>query len=205
MVSPTLDFSRASKASVFYKLSYATRSLSANAEKFKILSSKDCGITFDKVLVDQSSVNFAVKESADPWVPESDLDWKQQFLDLDSLLGSKEGRIAFVVTNDNGNNLYIDDIEFFTDDDPNPLTISSLYTIYNRPLDFKITFNLPEREDVRLQIYNAMGQIVVDNQLPETLNQTYDVDLTGQASGVYIVRMQIGNQLTATKVFIGHF
>ena len=204
LVSPTLDFSRPLKASVFYEVSYASRSNSPNNDRLQILSSKDCGITFDKVVADFSGDQLAVKEVTGSWVPQSDTEWKRLFLNLDSLVGYKDARLAFVVTNDNGNNLYLDNIEFFIDDDPTPLSISQLYAIYNSPLDFKITFDLPERETVRLQIYNTLGQVVVDNLLPETLNQTYQVDMTNQTSGLYIVRMQIGNQITGTKVFLGH-
>ncbi len=204
LVSPTLDFSRPLKASVFYEVSYATRSGSPNNDRLQILSSIDCGITFDKVVVDHSGDQLAVKEVTSSWVPQSDTDWKRLYLNLDSLVGHKDVRLAFVVTNDNGNNLYLDDIEFFIDDDPTPLSISEFYTVYNSPLDFKITFNLPERETVRLQIYNTLGQVVLDNLLPETLNQTYQVDMTNQTSGLYIVRMQIGDQLTGTKVFLSH-
>jgi len=204
LVSPTLDLSKVLEASVFYEVSYAIRTSSSTIEHLKILSSKDCGVIFDKLLIDIGGDQIAVKETASSWVPKSTSDWKSLYLNLSSLVGQKDARIAFVITNDNGNNFYLDNIEFFIDDDPNPLSISELYTIYNSTLDFKITFNLPEREDVRLQIYTTLGQVVLDNILPETLNQTYQVDMTNQTSGLYIVRMQIGNQLAATKVFLSH-
>lgn len=204
LVSPTLDFSRTLKASMFYEISHATRDGFANNDRLQVLASTDCGVSFDNVLVDQKGDQLAVKETSGIWSPKSATDWKRLYLNLDPLVGQKDARLAFVVTNDNGNNLYLDDIEFFIDDNPNPLAITQLYTVYNSPLDFKITFNLPERENVRLQIYNTLGQEVIDNILPETLNQTYQVDMTNQTSGLYIVRMQIGNQLTATKVFLSH-
>lgn len=204
LVSPTLDFSRPLKASVFYAVSYGSRNGSPNNDRLQILSSTDCGVTFDKVVKEHTGDQLALKEVNSFWVPQLTSDWKRQYLNLNSLAGQKDARLAFVVTNDNGNNLYLDDIEFFIDDNPNPLAISQLYTVYNSPIDFKITFNLPERENVRLQIYNTLGQQVIDNILPETLNQTYQVDMTQQTSGLYIVRMQIGNQLTGTKVFLSH-
>lgn len=204
LVSPTLDLSGVLKASVFYQVSYAVRSLSSNIDQMKVLSSKDCGVTFDKILIDLGGDQITTNETTGSWVPEKSSDWNRQYVNLNSLAGQKEARLAFVVTNDNGNNLYLDDIEFFIDDDPNPLSISQPYAIYNSPLDFKITFDLPERETVRLQIYNTLGQVVIDNLLPETLNQTYQVDMTNQTSGLYIVRMQIGNQITGTKVFLSH-
>jgi hypothetical protein len=55
---------------------------------------------------------------------------------------------------------------------------------------------------VRLQIFNTLGQVVVDNELPETLNQTYSVDMSGQQAGIYILRLQMGNQLGTAKVYV---
>ena len=49
-----------------------------------------------------------------------------------------------------------------------------------------------------------MGQQVADNLLPDTLNQTYYFDMSVQSSGIYLFRIQIDNQVSTTKVYIGH-
>ena len=49
-----------------------------------------------------------------------------------------------------------------------------------------------------------MGQTVADTLLTETLNQTYYFDLSGQSAGLYIFRVQINDQISSTKVYIGH-
>jgi hypothetical protein len=48
-----------------------------------------------------------------------------------------------------------------------------------------------------------LGQVVLDETLPETLNQTYTVNLNGQSSGIYIARLQVGSELSAFKLFVG--
>ncbi len=209
LVSPVLDFSRTSKASVFFDVSY--NKLSQGNEHLRVLSSSDCGVTFPTILFDQSGDSFSTTYSGAPTVT---ADWKNQFLYLDELVGEQNGRLAFIVTNDNGNNLYLDNIEFFIDDDPSPVKISSATKVYpseNSTSSLEITFNLPEKEptmpqtyNVHLLIYNMIGQVVIDNMLLETLNQTYTVDLSSQASGLYIVRMEIDSQVTTTKVLVTH-
>jgi len=130
-------------------------------------------------------------------------DWSRIYVSLDSLVGNSPSRIAFVVTNDHGNNLYLDNIEFFADDNPNPTPIDIDHLVYynNDFTDPRITFNLPEKETVRMQIYSTVGQIAYDEVLTDILNQTYHFDLGGKP-GLYIVRIQIGNQLSVTKVLI---
>jgi hypothetical protein len=199
LVSPVLDFSRTSKASVFFDVSY--NKLSQGNERLRVLSSSDCGVTFPTILFDQSGDSFSTTNSEAPKISS---DWKNQFLYLDELVGEENARLAFIVTNDNGNNLYLDNIEFFIDDDSSPVKINSSYKVYpnENPSSFNITFNLTEKTNAGLQIYNLMGQIILENDLPETLNQTYTIDFSGQSSGIYIVRVKTTSEVSATKIFL---
>jgi hypothetical protein len=213
-VSPVLDFSRALKSSLFFDISYAKST--AGSDQLQILSSTDCGVTFQNSVFAQTGNELAyglptnnptsTNSTNSSWRPQLTSDWKRQYVNLDALIGktgNQQTRLAFVVTNDHGNNLYIDNVELFIDDNPSPVSINTLYSVYNNlQANFKITFNLPETEMVRLQIFNTLGQVVVDNELPETLNQTYSVDMSGQQAGIYIVRLQMGNQLGTAKVYI---
>jgi hypothetical protein len=46
-------------------------------------------------------------------VPTGASDWSRHFINLSEYVGHEDVRIAFVARNGNGNNLYIDNIEFF--------------------------------------------------------------------------------------------
>ncbi len=201
LVSPVLDFSKTSKASLFFDLSYATNS--KGTERLRVLSSIDGGLNFFDSQFDQLGNQFSSGTSTAEWVPITDLDWQREYVNLNDLVGESTVRLAFVVTNDNGNNVYLDEIELFNDDNPSPPTTTSMYSVYTPSFEeIKITFNLPEKETSRLQIYNTMGQIVLDNLLPDNLNQTYTINMSNQRAGIYIIRLQVANQIESTKVFI---
>ncbi len=202
LVSPTLNLSKNSKASLFFDVSYATHG--SASDELKVLSSTDCGLTFSKAEYDKSGEELSGLISTSSWAPTTDKDWTREYINLTSLTGNDKTRFAFVFTNGNGNNLFLDNIEFFTDDNADPVKVDAPYSIYSSSSEFNITFNLSERQDVRLQIFNMIGQVVVDHQLPDILNQTYEGDLRLQTSGLYIVRMQIGNQFYSTKVLVNH-
>ncbi len=213
LVSPILDLSRTQKASLFADISYA---LSSNgSDRLTLLSSTDCGQNFSNVLFDlggealaagiPTNVPNSSNQSNSSWAPAANTDWKRQFVSLDGLVGNDQVRIAFRVTNDHGNNLFIDNVEFFTDDNPYPVAIENSYAVYdNLNTAFRITFNLPSPENVHMQVLSVLGQIVIDNELPGTLNQTYSVDMSGQQAGVYIVRLQMGSELGTAKVVVPH-
>ena len=67
----------------------------------------------------------------------------------------------------------------------------------------KITFNLPDKQSARLVVYNSIGQVLIDSQLPEALNQTYTVNLYGQSPGVYIARLLTPSLTSSSKLFVG--
>jgi len=80
-----------------------------------------------------------------------------------------------------------------------------LYSIYGGlGSGVKVTFNLEARADVRLAIYNSVGQIVSTFNYSDVLNQTYPIELGERSQGIYIVQVQIGNSLSAKRVFFGN-
>ncbi len=205
LVSPVLDLSPGT-FSMFFDVSYA-QNMPAD-DRLRILASTDCGVTYDQVLMDRAASTFTSASSSSEWFPGTDSDWSRQYVNLSSLSGQKNIRIAYVVQNDNGNNLYVDNIELFAGDDSNPPVTTASYQLYytsqNTNSDVALTFNLSEKQDVRVQIFAMQGNLVSDTVLPETLNQTYYYDLSTQAAGIYLFRLLIANQPSVTKVFIGH-
>lgn len=201
LVSPVLDFSKSTKASLFFDVSYALNP--KGIERLRLLASTDGGLTFSLTPFEQTGSQFSIGNSTAEWMPNIDADWKREYINLNDLVGNEAVRIAFVATNDNGNNIYLDNIELFNDDNPTPPMTPSLYSVYTPSFEeIKITFNLTKKETSRLQIYNTMGQLVLDNLLPDNLNQTYTIDMSNQRAGIYILRLQVANQIESTKVFI---
>lgn len=189
-VSPVLDLSELQEASLFFDLYYAW--VDQRNDRFRILASTDCGDSyflpnpgFDK----QGGELFALL---------------QQYVSINSLTGFEEVRIAFVATNDLGNNITIDNIEFFVSDDSSPVdTENKLYTIYwNTSGGVDITFDLPERQPVGLSIVDMMGREMVRGVFPDILNQTIPVPTGSIATGLYVIRLQIGEKYYATKVYL---
>jgi Pregnancy-associated plasma protein-A len=202
LVSPILDFRNASRASMFFDASYAY--LTGN-DQLKVLASTDCGTTFNESLFNESGSQLSVVNSDTSWLPSLSQDWRRNHIDLDQYVGQPTMRFAFVVTNGNGNNLYLDNIDFFTDDNPQPVLAENPYSIYGGiGTPPKITFSLDERQPVRLLIYNSIGQQISDNLLLDTINQTYTIELPENGSGIYIVQVQIGDMISAKKVFVGN-
>jgi len=202
LVSPVIDFSKAETASVNFETSYAYNT--SGIETLQVYSSSDCGVTLDSLLFNSGGELLSNTNSNTAWIPSQDSQWTNNYINLNHVAGKENIRLAFVATNGNGNNLYIDNIEFFMDDvQPHPAT-KSLYSVYGGAgSPVKVTFNLPDRELVRMQVYDMLGHVVSDNLLPDTLNQTYTIDFPQESRGLYVVRVQTANSIGATKVLMG--
>lgn len=207
LVSPVLDFSRANAASMFFDLSYDIPTDSAT-DQLEILASTNCGDTYFRLLHDSVIVRKNNDPSDAPWSPSAEGHWVRNFVPMNSLAGDSSIRVAFVLTNATGNNVYIDNVEFFLSDDPNPSNVAAPFRIYNTnpsdPGDFYLTFALETRQPVRYEVIDVMGNTLADAELPDILNQTFLIDAGIVQKGIYIVRLRIGENYFATKVLLGH-
>ncbi len=214
LVSPVLDFSRAQQASLFFDNAYAFAS--TGEEKLRVLYSEDCGTTFKAALFSESGYTLSTTASEASWTPSVEDDWRKNKIVLNSLAGKSNLRFAFVSTAGNGNNLFLDNIEFYIDDyegyfkkieeqllAKENMPAENDYSVYGEAdQNIRITFNLLERQPVDLRIYNMAGQLILQNTLPETLNQTYYLDLGYQSTGIYIVKVQYGDTLSARRIYL---
>jgi hypothetical protein len=214
LVSPVMDFSRVQEASLFFDNAYALSS--TGEDQLRVLYSEDCGATFNSILLSQSGSSLSTVDSDASWTPATEADWRSNKIILNELIGKSNLRFAFVATAQNGNNLYLDNIEFFIDDyddffgnvpeqilsDEN-MPAEDSYAIYGEAdQNLRITFNLLERQPVDLRIYNMAGQEILHNTLPETLNQTYYLDIGYQSTGIYIVKVQYGSNVSARRIYL---
>jgi hypothetical protein len=196
LVSPVLDFSSLSRIAGFYDRSYAWNG--ADNDQLQILASTDCGTTFDVLLQSLNGASLATTATTtDPWEPTDENDWLlRDYVPMNALAGNDSVRIAFVINNQRGNNLYLDNIEIQERDRDLPV-----YTLYRSgPSENSVKFYLTETRDVNLLVADATGRIIEDTTLKGIRNET--VPIEGYLpSGLYIIRLQIGDRVFSQKVY----
>jgi hypothetical protein len=190
LVSPVIDLSGAISPKITFRVAYAFNNRN---DQLRIVVSDDCGKQYSKLIYQKEGEELKTVTRDTDWRPASAADWRLEEVDLSQFAGNQNVRVAFVATNAGGNNLYLDDIEFYLTD--SPLIDDdrrNLFYLYPNPANdkrFRMTFKLEEREDLDIIIYDQTGRRIYQKDFPFTLNQTLDFDLSSHPEGIYFIKV----------------
>lgn len=198
-ISPALTTGFLDSAGLYFRASYASRA--GRNDRLRVLASVNCGENYTMTLLDADSDSLAIAQTNDKWAPQSDADWKEFYLDLSSTIPFRdEIRVAFIFTNGNGNDLYIDDISIRGNEPPE---YEQRFRTFPNPanLVFNLGFNLQQKEEVLVELINMSGKAVIRQTVPNALNQIVPFEAPNQ-SGIYFVRVTGRNFTQTQKLFI---
>lgn len=195
LVSPSINFSQASTAILTFDVAYS--SINNPSDGLSLYISTNCGESYDFIEYNKVGIDLATGEfNGNP----TNANWRKEVIDLSSLLGFQEVRLAFVSTNRNGNNIYLDDIEVYVTDFISP-TENILFPNPVENGEFNIRFSLNQKEDVNVLIYDRNGRLLTTDLFPATLNQRYIFDISNQPPGIYLVKINGQSFSTTKRVF----
>lgn len=187
-VSPILSTADLDEASMRFRYAYAGR---GNArDRLRVLASVNCGREYQFNLFDETSEELSDMVLNEAFVPTEDSLWQEVKIDLSQYLRFNDLRIAFVFVNGNGNNLFIDDIEFFVQSSPPELIFDDPVTLFPNPAsdNVNLLFNLPDRAKVNVTISDLSGKIIYKSRFENVLNQQFSIPLTG-LEGLYLLNV----------------
>jgi hypothetical protein len=193
LISPYFDLTNIDEASLYFE--YSHRSRNNVSDQLEVRASLGCDQPFDQSLRIYSGTALTDLSSTTAWTPATAADWSSKNIDMASLLGTSEVRIAFVLTNNNSNNFYLDNIELFLSKDPEKVEIEGLFSVYPNPstatMPARIAFNLPELADASIEVIDNVGRILSRHEVQNALNQVLSLDTEDLSYGLYFVRVSI--------------
>jgi hypothetical protein len=201
-ISPAIDLEELDSASLQFDISYAFRE--GRNDRLQIWGSSNCGLTFDELLYDKSGSELSVIDSNQEWFPDSPEDWRTETLNLSQYAGETDLNIAFVIINQNGNNIFLDNIEFFDVATPPIYEISRAMAVFPNPARgrLQVMFDFNVKEEIELRLVSFSGDIVLSKRFPNTLNQVYAIDDLKLPDGMYIIQAVGRHTNLSSKVII---
>jgi len=201
--TPIFDLSVSRQASIFFDL--AAGQVSATTT-LKVLASANGGNDYTEVWAASGSELSTV--SVGEANPTSAGDYTRKFVNLSEFAGAENTlvRLAFVIENgsDSDAPIYLDNIELYLNANPEPvIPAAGMSVLYPNPARdiFNIAFNLPDFEDVTIQVISSTGALIQEIEYPGTLNQTYSFSTQLFSKGVFIVNIS-SNTMRETRRLI---
>lgn len=203
---PPVDLSGGSDPVLYYELAYSQRSENSN-DMLEIYASKDCGATWVN-MYNNSGSNMAtvVGGTGVNWTPSlSDENaWRSEEINLTGM-NADNILVKFVATSDNGNNLYLDNINLRQ---KNPTSIAEkmftpVVSVYPNPSngETNVRVNVTGSQVATVKLVNIVGQVVMTKTV--TLNggeNVFTINVSDYAAGVYNLVIDNGNGQTVKKI-----
>jgi hypothetical protein len=202
---PLLDITSADSAFMSFQVAAAAANdltITSNAfDTLEVLVSQDCGATYTSLykkwgstLVTRSS---ATTTSFNPTASE----WRKDSVNLSQFINAGPILLAFANTTENGNNIYLDDINLYSVTINQNLKTKG-FMITPNPTTSTITVQFyPNATYLKgINIFNSTGQLVASQRVNGSGSSAYYFDLSMFASGVYVVQVVLGDKVISQKV-----
>jgi hypothetical protein len=208
LILPPLNLSGNDAPDMSFDYAYAQRTSTSN-DKLEVKVSDDCGATWSTVFSKSGSALSTVDPQTSAYQPSSN-DFAPWVTALFTLNGfNKYGiLVKFVVTNDNGNNLYLDNVNLVQ---RSPTGIRQFaaaafdVNVYPNPANGSANIQINGISGTaKVSMINTLGQVVYSKQVNVSNGNTVSVDLKDISAGVYNVVIDsatgsVTKKLTVTK------
>jgi hypothetical protein len=203
---PLINITNADSAFLtFYVAAAVISNLDAANNPFdtlQVLASNDCGISHTSLYKKGgSSLITRTTPAGVSYVPAAN-EWRKDSVNLTPYINKGPVLLSFLNTTQYENNIYLDDINVYSVS-INPNVKAKGFLVSPNPTSGKIAVQFfPNPGHLKgINIFNAQGSRIVTRPVNGPGSSTYEFDLTGYASGVYIVQVVLDNQVLTQKVF----
>lgn len=192
LVLPTMDLTGFDNAVLTFDLA-AARFGSSN-DNLKVKVSSNCGLTWTTLYNKTGAALATVGSQSSVFTPTSASQWRSESINLNNYLTRSALLVKFEALSNQGNNLYIDNIN---------LNLTTGLTTLVRPADFSLSpnpahsfaavgFSIIKQQAVQLTVMDAQGRISYDVNESGLLPGDHQIliPVSDLAKGIYLVRLQ---------------
>ncbi|SKB85239.1 M43 family zinc metalloprotease [Dyadobacter psychrophilus] len=204
--TPTVNIAGTDSAFVSFQLAAATytnSTVQGNVwDTLQVMISTDCGQTYTSIYKKWGpsliTRNAATRTAFTPNLNE----WRNEQINISNYINQGEVLIAFLNTNGNENDIFLDDINIRTVT-INPNLKEAGFLVTPNPTSGQVSVQFyPHPEGLKsVSIYNVSGQKIAEQKITgEVSTNVYDFDLTNFASGLYIVKAEFEDRVLTKKI-----
>lgn len=210
LILQAMDLTQYGSASLSFKVAHAIRPgggfSSASDDGLKVYISSTCGTSWQLRYNKSGDVLATTSSTNSAFTPSSQSQWREETVNLGNFAGREHVLIRFEVTSDEGNNIYIDDINISgtaSIEDANEAI--KLALVPNPATDnVRLTFDIIGGETMTGEIVDVTGRRVktIFSQAKLQGLQSYDINTHNLAKGLYYVRLTGVNSQYVEKLIL---
>ena len=205
---PSISLGTADSAFISFQLAAAVYTDPATAgnlfDTLQVLVSKDCGKTYTSIYKKWGSSLITKKGATTAEFFPTSSEWRKDSVDISAYLPEGNITLAFLNTNENENNIFLDDINIRTVK-VNPNLKAKGYLVTPNPTNGQVTIQFyPQPTDLKgIAIFSFLGQKVAETVIANgQANNYYTYDLSRNAPGVYIIRAFFKDKTITKKIVL---
>ncbi len=211
LITPILNFSGIENVAITFEYAYAERF--SPSDSLFVAISDDCGATWSYVYAngpDGQGVFATSEPTTEFFEPQSSDDWcvsgygaRCPLINLNEWAGKENIKISFESYSKYGNNLYINNVMIDSDvglHEFNKDIINSFKLLPN-PANNQVIILLdviPESSEI-IQVTDLQGNIIMSHEFSSKM---VTIDISNLKSGMYFVKLSIGNNLITKKMIV---
>ena len=205
LYSQTLNLTGASSLNLSFKYAYAKKDTS-NSDRLQLFISNSCtGNWLQRLNIIEETLETSPPTSAS-FVPLNNTEWKQAHTIIPTSYLNSNFKFKFVFTSNNGNNLYIDDINLDVNAGITNNDLISTLSLFPNPAQeqVKINFSLESSSGLSIAMYDVLGQLVFEKakEIYSVGDNTIVINTKQYKSGFYLLKINDGNNNTSLPLII---
>ncbi|MCW3083837.1 MAG: Lysyl endopeptidase [Bacteroidetes bacterium] len=185
-----------------FDVAYARYSATYN-DSLRVNATTDCGTNWANLYRKGSTgLATAPDNGTSEFVPTA-AQWRTETVSLNSYAGQIV-KLSFENKSGYGQFLYIDNINISntTTGVNENADLNSSVSVYPNPNNgqFNVSINMAKAKNVTIKVMNILGEVVSTKSLENVSNNVCNIDLTGQAKGMYFVEITADNEKVVKKI-----
>ncbi|MDF1673914.1 MAG: T9SS type A sorting domain-containing protein [Vicingaceae bacterium] len=196
LVSPLLDFSNVNNAEMTFDVAHA-QWWSFRSDTLAIYYSSDCGVTKNLLWEKDGDILATAPDQPTYFTPNPN-QWRTDTVSLSPLIGLNAVEIWIENKSDNGNLIYIDNINIYESfgvgiKEANKSNIN----VYPNPFNDLLYISSSSNKIVSIKIIDTMGKEVIHNKLDKKSTQ---LNLSNLSKGIYLILIESNGEISTRKI-----
>jgi hypothetical protein len=199
------DFTNTPSPSMTFYVSYCQRT--TELDKLAVEVSVNCGVSWSPKYIKTGTTLATTVDHTSTFTPSTTAEWRQETINLNTLGGMNDIWVRFKATSNQGNNIYVDNINISPSAIEENANVASL-NIFPNPANENTTvnFGLKDATDVSITLTNSIGQVLSTESLGNTVagDHYYDLNTSELSNGIYFITITTSEGSVSHRIAVSH-